>query len=71
MKDFATQIYGAVRSELKEPFGPDDVKRACSGWAEKTYTVFLGKPAVGNQGGQCFFNVSAGALPKLMKELYA
>ncbi len=49
MKDFATQIYAAVRDRrLKEPFGPDDVKRACPGWAERTYTNFLSKHAVGN-----------------------
>jgi hypothetical protein len=47
MKDFATQIYAAVRNRrLKEPFGPDDVKRACPGWAERTYAVFLPKHAV-------------------------
>ena len=51
MKDFATQIYAAVRDQrLEEPFGPDDVKRACPGWAERTYTVFLPKHAVGNPG---------------------
>ena len=51
MKDFATQIYAAVRNRrLKEPFGPDDVKRACPGWAERTYAVFLPKHAVENPG---------------------
>jgi hypothetical protein len=41
MKDFATQIYGAVKDrKLKEPFGPDDVERACPGWAPRTYTNF-------------------------------
>jgi hypothetical protein len=40
MKDFANQIYAVVRDRrLKEPFGPDDVKRACPGWAERTYTI--------------------------------
>jgi hypothetical protein len=49
MKAVATQIYSAVRSRrLKEPFGADDVKRACPGWAERTYTNFLSKHAVGN-----------------------
>jgi len=49
MRDFAIQIYAAVRSRrLKEPFGPHDVKRACPGWAERTYTNFLSKHAVGN-----------------------
>ena len=51
MKEFATQIYAAVKSQkLKEPFGPSDVKRACPGWAKRTYTVFLSKHAVGNPG---------------------
>jgi len=49
MKDFATQIYSAVKSgRLKEPFGPADVKRVCPGWARRTYTVFLAKHAVVN-----------------------
>jgi hypothetical protein len=49
MKDFATQIYAAVKSRrLQEPFGPADVKRACPGWADRTYTNFLSKHAVGN-----------------------
>lgn len=49
MKDFATQIYAAVRDRrLKEPFGPDDVKLACPGWAQSTYTNCLSKHAVGN-----------------------
>ena len=49
MKGFATQIYEAVRDRrLKEPFGPEDVKRACPGWAQHTYTNFLPKHAVGN-----------------------
>ncbi len=51
MRDFASQIYAAVRSRrLKEPFGPDDVRRACPGWAVATYTVFLSKHRVGNPG---------------------
>jgi hypothetical protein len=49
MRDFASQIYDAVRGRrLKEPFGPDDVRRACPGWAPRTYTNFLSKDAVGN-----------------------
>jgi hypothetical protein len=48
MKGFATQIYAAVRDRrLKEPFGPDNVKRVCLGWAQCTYTNFLSKHAVG------------------------
>jgi hypothetical protein len=51
VKDFASQIYAAVRrGRLVEPFGPNDVQRACPGWAPKTYTVFLSKHRVGNPG---------------------
>jgi hypothetical protein len=62
MNDFASQIYAAVRGgRLKEPFGPDDVRRACPGWAAKTYSVFLSKHRVGNPGGttELFERVSA------------
>lgn len=49
MKEFASQIFEAVRSgRLKEPFNADMVRRACPGWADKTYSVFLPKHAVGN-----------------------
>lgn len=49
MKEFASQIYDAVRSgRLKEPFNADMVRSACPGWADKTYNVFLSKHAVGN-----------------------
>ncbi len=49
MKEFASQIYAAVRSgRLAQPFNAAMVKRACPGWAEKTYTVFLSKHTVGN-----------------------
>jgi len=51
MKDFASQIYAAVReNRLEEPFSSDDVKHACPGWALRTYSVFLPKHAVGNPG---------------------
>jgi hypothetical protein len=71
MKDFASQIYAAVRrGRLKEPFGPDDVRRACPGWAMATYTVFLSKHRVGNPGKttELFERVELGryrTLPKL------
>ena len=49
MREFASEIYAAVRSgKLREPFSPAAVKRACPGWADKTYHVFLSKHAVGN-----------------------
>jgi hypothetical protein len=51
MEDFASEIYAAVKAKrLTEPFDADSVKRACPGWAERTYHVFLGKHAVGNPG---------------------
>ena len=51
MKKFASQIYEAVRTgRLSEPFGPDEVKRACPGWAPNTYPVFLAKHRMGNPG---------------------
>ena len=51
MRDLASQIYTAVRDgRLNEPFGPEDVRRACPGWAANTYTVFLSKHRVGNPG---------------------
>ena len=49
MKKFASEIYAAVHSgKLTEPFNAAMVKRACPGWADRTYHVFLGKHAVGN-----------------------
>ena len=51
MKEFASQVYAAVKGgRLGEPFGPEDVRRACPGWAPRTYTVFLSKHALGNPG---------------------
>jgi hypothetical protein len=63
MKQFATEIYSAVRSgRLREPFDADTLKRACPGWAERTYHVFLSKHAVGNPGKttELFVRVSPG-----------
>jgi hypothetical protein len=49
MKQRASQVYAAVRAgRLKEPFGPDDVRRACPGWPSATYTNFFPKHRVGN-----------------------
>lgn len=49
MKQFASEIYGAVKSgKLRQPFNAAMLERACPGWAPKTYAVFLGKHAVGN-----------------------
>ena len=71
MREFASQIYAAVRDgRLKEPFTPDDVRRECPGWAVKTYTVFLSKHRVGNPEGttELFERVAPGyyrTLPNL------
>lgn len=49
MKKFASEIYAAVHSgKLAQPFDAEMVKRACPGWADRTYHVFLSKHAVGN-----------------------
>lgn len=72
MREFATQIYAAVRNRrLKEPFGPEDVRRACPGWAQRTYTTFLSKHAVGNPSktSELFQRVAPGqyrTIPKLL-----
>jgi hypothetical protein len=62
MKEFATQIHNAVKAgKLAEPFNAAMVKRACPGWAEKTYNVFLSKHAVGNGATtELFVRVSTG-----------
>jgi hypothetical protein len=71
MRDFANQIYAAVRDgRLLEPFGPNDVRRACRGWAPATYAVFLTQHRVGNPGGatELFQRVAPGryrTLPRL------
>ena len=36
---------------LSDRFRPDDVRRACPGWADNTYGVFLPKHRRGNPGG--------------------
>ncbi|MGH7090427.1 MAG: hypothetical protein ACREFQ_16140 [Stellaceae bacterium] len=62
MKDFASRIYAAVhKGQIKEPFGAQEVSRACSGWAERTYGVFLPKHVVGNgKTTELFERVSPG-----------
>ena len=51
MKEFASKIYAAVRARrLPEPLDAEAVKRACPGWADRTYHVFLSKHALGNPG---------------------
>ncbi len=49
MKEFASEIYAAVRSgKLTQPFNAAMAKKACLGWANRTYHTFFGKHAVGN-----------------------
>jgi hypothetical protein len=40
-----------ARGDLAQRFRPDDVRRACPGWADQTYGVFLPKHRRGNPGG--------------------
>lgn len=62
MKEFASQIYAAVRSgRLAEPFNASMLKSSCPGWADSTYHVFLPKHAVGNgTETELFIRVSPG-----------
>jgi len=72
VKEFATQIYAAVRAgRLKEPFGPADVRLACPGWAQGTYSAFLTKHRVGNPEGttELFQRVAPGRFRTLSKLL--
>jgi hypothetical protein len=49
MKDFASEVYAAVKSgRLSQPFNAAAAKKACPGWADRTYHNFFGKHAVGN-----------------------
>lgn len=63
MKTFGTEIYAAVRTgKLAQPFDAEAVRRACPGWADRTYQVFLAKHAKGNPGRntELFVRVAAG-----------
>lgn len=52
MKEFAAEVYAAVRcGTLAQPFSAESVKRACPGWAERTYRNFFNKHRVGNPSG--------------------
>jgi hypothetical protein len=63
LKEFASEIYSAVRSgKLKQPFNAEMVKAACPGWADRTYHTFLGKHAVGNGNTtELFVRVAVGS----------
>jgi hypothetical protein len=62
MKRFGSEIYQAVRSgHLAQPFSAAMVKRACPGWSDRTYHVFLPKHAEGNGSTtELFVRVSPG-----------
>ena len=52
MSRFVDDIRRASRQgKLPRLFRGADVKRACPGWADSTYTVFLPKHRLGNPGG--------------------
>lgn len=52
MSRFVDDIRRALDEDrLPRRFRGSDVKRACPGWAKRTYTVFLPKHRVGNPGG--------------------
>lgn len=49
---FVQDIKEAVRTgRLKEPFRASDVKVACPGWSDRTYSNFLPKHRRGNPRG--------------------
>ena len=52
MSRFVEDIRLAMaRGDLPQRFRPEDVRRACPGWASHTYGVFLPKRRLGNPGG--------------------
>jgi hypothetical protein len=52
MSRFVEDVRRAVaRGDLPRRFRPDDVRRACPGWADHTYGVFLPTHRRGNPGG--------------------
>ncbi len=52
MSKFVEDVRAAVSGgRLGDRFRPDDIRRACPGWADHTYGVFLPKHREGNPGG--------------------
>ncbi|MFF4879492.1 hypothetical protein [Micromonospora sp. NPDC000668] len=52
MSRFVDDIRRArAAGRLADRFPPNDVRRACPGWADHTYGVFLPKHRQGNPGG--------------------
>lgn len=43
--------HAVARGDLPQCFRPNDVRRACPGWANHTYGMFLPKHRRGNPGG--------------------
>ena len=61
-------VVEAVKAhKIKEPFMASDFRKACHGFAEVTYNVFLNKNRVGNPGGnsELFVKVSPGTFKLL------
>ena len=50
-KVYTAIVHAVKSSQLKEPFGQDDFRRACPGLGEGTYQAFLHKHRRGNPGG--------------------
>lgn len=52
MSKFVEDVRSARRRQLlSRSFRPNEVRRACPGWADRTYSVFLPKHRVGSPGG--------------------
>src|SRR6266536_740629 len=72
MSRFVEDVRRAVaRGDLPQCFRPDDVRRACPGWANHTYGVFLPKHRHGNPGGYTeYFLQNPDGSYSLTAELY-
>jgi hypothetical protein len=73
----AHQVYSAIVSavragRLQEPFSSRDFRRACPGFGEGTYRVFLNKHRRGNPGGnsELFERVAQGRFELLLPVRY-
>ena len=52
MSHFVEDIRRAIgQGDLPERFRSADVRKACAGWADRTYTNFLPKHRIHNPGG--------------------
>jgi hypothetical protein len=67
-KVYAAIIQAIKNSELKEPFGQAEFRRACPGLGEGTYKAFLYKQRKGNPGGATeLFDMVASAEFRLLR----